>query len=177
MILRSFDGQVVVRRWSLKSTTKMFVKFTGKHQDSPALHLCLQKDAFRGVFLWILKFLEKLFCKMREYDYVTHLTLTCSRSTIETGKRCERRQWRRSGVFIINFEHISHLFLVFLFFDFEQVTVRWILLFVYYKNGILSLLISEYSLFPVIQIALLNWFHVFKSFLCKIIQVNKEMVQ
>ena len=134
MILRSFDGQVVVRRWSLKSTTKMFVKFTGKHQDSPALHLCLQKDAFRGIFLWILKFLEKLFCKMREYDYVTHLTLTCSRSTIETGKRCERRQWRRSGVFIINFEHISHLFLVFLFFDFEQVTVRWILLCVFIQK-------------------------------------------
>ena len=42
-----------------------------------------------------------------------------------TGKRCEvrskltikrpeRRQWRRSGVFIGNCEHISHLFLAFL---------------------------------------------------------------
>ena len=51
----------------------------------------------------------------------------CSKSPIETlEKRCEicskltiktpeRRQWRRSGVFIVNFEHISHLFLVFLF--------------------------------------------------------------
>ena len=26
----------------------------------------------------------------------------------------ERRQWRRSGIFIVNFEHISHLLLVFL---------------------------------------------------------------
>ena len=26
----------------------------------------------------------------------------------------ERRQWRRSGVFIVNFEYISHLDLVFL---------------------------------------------------------------
>ena len=26
----------------------------------------------------------------------------------------ERRSWRRSGVFIVNFEHISHLVLVFL---------------------------------------------------------------
>ena len=26
----------------------------------------------------------------------------------------ERRQWRRSGIFFINFEHISHLVLVFL---------------------------------------------------------------
>ena len=26
----------------------------------------------------------------------------------------EQRQWRRSGVFIVNFEHILHLLLVFL---------------------------------------------------------------
>ena len=35
----------------------------------------------------------------------------CSKLTIKTP---ERRQWRRSGVFIVNFEHISHLVLVFL---------------------------------------------------------------
>ena len=35
----------------------------------------------------------------------------CSKLTINTP---ERRQWRRSGVFIVNFKHISHLFLVFL---------------------------------------------------------------
>ena len=35
----------------------------------------------------------------------------CSKLTIKTP---ERRQWRRSDVFIVNFEHISHLFLVFL---------------------------------------------------------------
>ena len=35
----------------------------------------------------------------------------CSKLTINTP---ERRQWRRSGVFIVNFEHISHLLLVFL---------------------------------------------------------------
>ena len=32
----------------------------------------------------------------------------CSKLTIKTPKR---RQWRRSGVFIVNFEHISHLVL------------------------------------------------------------------
>ena len=26
----------------------------------------------------------------------------------------ERRHWRRSGIFIVNFEHISHLVLVFI---------------------------------------------------------------
>ena len=31
-----------------------------------------------------------------------------------TMKTAERRQWLRSGVFIVVFEHISHLFLVFL---------------------------------------------------------------
>ena len=35
----------------------------------------------------------------------------CSKLTINTP---ERRYWRRSGVFIVNFEHISHLALVFL---------------------------------------------------------------
>ena len=35
----------------------------------------------------------------------------CSKLTMKTP---ERRQWRRSGVFIANFEHISHLVLVFL---------------------------------------------------------------
>ena len=36
---------------------------------------------------------------------------TCSKLTI---KRPERRHWSCFGVFIINFEHISHLFLLFL---------------------------------------------------------------
>ena len=35
----------------------------------------------------------------------------CSKLTIKT---LERRQWLRFGVFIVNFEHISHLVLVFL---------------------------------------------------------------
>ena len=35
----------------------------------------------------------------------------CSKLTIKTP---ERRHWRRSGVFIVNFEHISHLVLAFL---------------------------------------------------------------
>ena len=35
----------------------------------------------------------------------------CSKLTIKVP---ERRQWRRSGIFIVNFEHISNLVLVFL---------------------------------------------------------------
>ena len=35
----------------------------------------------------------------------------CSKLTIKTP---ERPHWRRSGVFVVNFEHISHLALLFL---------------------------------------------------------------
>ena len=41
----------------------------------------------------------------------------CSKLTIKTP---EQLQWRRFGVFLVNFEHISHLFLVFLFWDLNK---------------------------------------------------------
>ena len=56
----------------------------------------------------------------------SQLTFTCSKSSIETLELCvkyvqkltirteEQCQWGRFGVFIVNFEHISQLFLVFL---------------------------------------------------------------
>ena len=46
----------------------------------------------------------------------------CSKLIIKTQ---ERRQWHRSGVFIVTFEHIS-LFSVSIF-DFEQVNITWVL--------------------------------------------------
>ena len=59
------------------------------------------------------------------------LTFTCSKSTIETLEKkweiCSKltiKTWRRSDVFVINFEHISHLFSV----DFEQVNVSWVVI-------------------------------------------------
>ena len=36
-----------------------------------------------------------------------------------------RRHWRRSSVFIVNFERISHLVLVFLLLTFEEVNAGW----------------------------------------------------
>ena len=36
---------------------------------------------------------------------------TCSKLTIKTPERC---YWRRSAVFIVNFEHLPHLVLIFL---------------------------------------------------------------
>ena len=41
--------------------------------------------------------------------FISRPAFTCSKLTIETVE-----QWRRSGIFIVNFEHVSHLVLVFL---------------------------------------------------------------
>ena len=42
---------------------------------------------------------------------VTDPSFTCSKLTIKIPERCH---WPRSGVFIVNFEHVPHLALVFL---------------------------------------------------------------
>ena len=66
----------------------------------------------------------------------TKLIVTCSKSIIEILPKdviCskliiftpERHQWRRSAVFIVNFEHILHLSLVFSIVDFKQVNFSW----------------------------------------------------
>ena len=59
-------------------------------------------------------------------EVISQSAFTCSKLTIEalkqgvkyfiklTMKTPERRHWRRSGVFIANFEHISHFALLFL---------------------------------------------------------------
>ena len=46
---------------------------------------------------------------------ISQPAITCSKLTIETLEQGVKYvQWCRSGVFIVNFEHISHLVLVFL---------------------------------------------------------------
>ena len=57
----------------------------------------------------VLKQLRKYMSQPREL--LTQPAITCSKLTIKTP---ERREWRRSRIFIVNFEHISHLVLVFL---------------------------------------------------------------
>ena len=68
---------------------------------------------FDNVAGWFLVILENLMLQG-----LTQLASTCSNSTIETiekGVKYIQRQWGRLGDFIVNFEHISHLVLVFLF--------------------------------------------------------------
>ena len=70
-------------------------------------------------FTKISSYVSILFCKimflLNMYLFKVTNTNTkkrceiCSKLTIKT---LERSQWRRSGVFIINFEHIPRLFLV-----------------------------------------------------------------
>ena len=64
--------------------------------------------------------------------------ITCSKLTTETlEQRCEirleltrktpkRRNWRRLGVFIVNFEHISHFCSSVSIVNFEQVNFDWV---------------------------------------------------
>ena len=47
---------------------------------------------------------------------------TCSKLTIKTPKR---HHWRRFGVFIVNFEHISHLCSSVFIVNFQQVNASW----------------------------------------------------
>ena len=80
---------------------KHFTNFTGKH-------------LFWTLFLIRLQAFYLL--KVNNRNSRTRCGI-CSKITIKTP---ECRQWRRSGVFNVNFEHISHLFLMFLMLTFNK---------------------------------------------------------
>ena len=65
--------------------------------------------------------------------FCPQLTFTFSKPTVRNNRKrreiCSeltKKTRRRSGVFIVNFERISYLFLVFFFVDFEHVNVNWV---------------------------------------------------
>ena len=65
-----------------------------------------------------------IFVSSRVYHFISQLIFTwCQIWQKLTMKTPERRHFRRSDIFTVNFEHILHLFLVFLFLTFEQVNV------------------------------------------------------
>ena len=70
----------------------------------------------------------------------------CSLLTIETP---ERRHWRRSGVSIVNFEHILHLFSSVSTDDFEQVNISW--------KFIPTLILLETILVHILQYLCKKW--------------------
>ena len=69
-------------------------------------------DAEQLICRWSIKYLANIYLfKVNNRNNRKRCEI-CSKLTI---KIPERRHWRRSGVFIVNFEYISHLFLVLLF--------------------------------------------------------------
>ena len=81
----------------VSATESDITQFYRKHLWSCRL-ACLMQLGYRKH--WILFILKS----------TTHHAITCSKLTIESLER----QWRRSGVFIVNFEYISHIVPVFL---------------------------------------------------------------
>ena len=67
-------------------------------------------------WVFVLTTQKQLLSSRQLHEIYTKLTVK---------KTPQRRHWRRFGVFIVNFEHISHLALVFII-NFEQVNVSWV---------------------------------------------------
>ena len=97
--------------------------------------------------MYIAKFIVNCWCSQPAIHATDgnlfQLAFTCSKSTVEgwkvTIKTPEWRQWRRSGVFLVHFEHISHLFLEILFLDLEQVNAGLVGITYIIKNFILDI--------------------------------------
>ena len=95
----------------------------------PTLLFCRLKtenrlfDIFReyrsGTLVWIGKNPASIYLFEVNNKSSRNICEICSKLTIKTP---ERRHWRRSGVFIVSFEHISHFFLVFLLLNLNKLT-------------------------------------------------------
>ena len=134
-MLSSITYETVKRKeiWQGKSlqTSIILCKVFGKtawiHVYSPVLEYTSTMAIFdnRKIFYYINL---KTYWKSPKVIQESLRTLTCLKSTLKTSeKMCEiclieTPYWRQYGIFIVNFQRISHLFLVFIF-NFEQVNV------------------------------------------------------
>ena len=88
---------------------KTFPKLSNRNRwNSPCLHQ--QWDESNPANIYLVKVNNKNTGNM-------YICKICSKLTIQTS---ERGRWRCSGVFIVNFEYISQLFLVFLLLTFDR---------------------------------------------------------
>ena len=88
---------------------KTFSKLSNRNRwNSPCLHQ--QWDESNPANIYLVKVNNKNTGNM-------YICKICSKLTIQTS---ERGRWRCSGVFIVNFEYISQLFLVFLLLTFDR---------------------------------------------------------
>ena len=108
---------------------------------------CKNTRVISWILCWIcsklpIKTSERRPCKLRtripSNIYLSKVNYRRTRKKYEissklTIKTTEGRQWRRSGVFIVNFEQISHLFLVLLLMKLNEQLLAWI-----WQVGLLS---------------------------------------
>ena len=83
------------------------------------------RDSYFSTFSWWIIFFLcwscfqtvwiRLFLFYWSVSHFTQLTFTCSKSTIETLEKVNKNNRLRSGIFIVNFDYISPIFLLFLF--------------------------------------------------------------
>ena len=107
-----FRSKYFVKRWSENKTFTYFSLL--------AVELIRRRIYEQGLNFWYIIFslpvcISKILWLLHTR---TQLAVTCSKLTIEMLEQgvnyVQICQWRRSGVFIVNFEHISHLVLLFL---------------------------------------------------------------
>ena len=98
VLCSNLAGVITFKEWILRLATRMTEIFPAKHVFGNGL--VVRRIYPVGIYL----------LKVNNRNTRTKCEIF-SKLTIKTPKR---HQWCRSGVFIVNFEHISHLFLVFL---------------------------------------------------------------
>ena len=99
----------------------MFKVYLLLHLKTAVRHLCFTCEPKHCFVVNPFHATDLLLQSLKISENHTQPAFTCSKSTVETleqgvkyVQRSQRRWWRRSGVFIVNFGHISHLALVFL---------------------------------------------------------------
>ena len=113
------EGVWVVMLWMFVTWNFVFKWGPATLQDILFNHCCFFHVRLQLRFkLWsFLSSPSDVRCSIfLNFNIFLHQTLTCLKSNInplENNKNTRASHWRRSSVFVVNFEHISHRFLAF----------------------------------------------------------------
>ena len=122
--LLSWNTCFEILPFALLTTKCWFFNASGNSKDYIKTAKAFTKHSNKSRFHALTVFFHMTLCLKKHYfpagNHMFKVNNRDIRSRCEirsklTIKTTERRQWRRSGVFIVNFEHISHLVLVVLF--------------------------------------------------------------
>ena len=112
--------------------------------------------------------------KMCEILSITSLTGNYNKLTSKLiMKKSKWRRWRRSGIFIDNFEHISHLFSSVSTVEFEHVNVCWVLdlkIKITYSKSLTQNHLLKLTICKTIFLSLLNIRHI-----CRAVRTTKQL--